>query len=317
MPSTPTTDPYSGLNSSFAAQLHQLVSAVNNAGGKLSLGSGLRTRDEQQQLYNNAVSKYGQANAANWAAVPGTSNHELGLALDLQGDPHSLQMAHDMASQYNLNFPLNNEPWHVEPVGIRQNHDNQGGPPATYGNNTSDSMFNRANMLMQAITGQTASVPPGDTTTVPRPTAATAAAVPSTTTPTNTSLSGVGSSSGYDALFAQVGQKYGINPRLLKAVANQESGFNPNAKSGAGAVGLMQFMPGTASGLGINPLDPNQAVDGAGKLLSGYIKQFGSVDKALAAYNAGPGAVAKYNGVPPFAETRNYVSSIMSQVGAS
>lgn len=121
----------------------------------------------------------------------------------------------------------------------------------------------------------------------------------------------------YAGLFNAAGSRYGLDPRLLEAVARQESGFNPNAKSPAGALGLMQFMPATAKGLGINPLDPAQAVDGAARLLSNYIKQFGSVDLALAAYNAGPGAVQKYNGVPPFKETQNYVRSITSALGGS
>ena len=114
----------------------------------------------------------------------------------------------------------------------------------------------------------------------------------------------------FDQLFVQAGAKYNISPNLLAAVAKTESNFNPSAKSGAGAQGLMQIMPATARGLGVNAMDPSQAVDGAAKMLSGLISKFGSVDLALAGYNAGPGAVQKYGGIPPYRETQNYVSKI-------
>jgi soluble lytic murein transglycosylase-like protein len=109
-------------------------------------------------------------------------------------------------------------------------------------------------------------------------------------------------------------QKYGIDPALLKGLIRQESGFNPNAKSPAGALGLTQLMPGTAAALGVsNPLDPAQAIEGGAKYLSQQLKAFGGDPrKALAAYNAGPGAVQRYGGVPPYAETQNYVRSVMA-----
>jgi len=117
-------------------------------------------------------------------------------------------------------------------------------------------------------------------------------------------------------LFESVGQAEGVSPALLAAVAKQESGFQPAAVSGAGAEGLMQLMPATAAGLGVNPFDPTQAVEGAAVLLRGYLNSYGgSVPLALAAYNAGPGAVAAYGGVPPYAQTQNYVASITSMLG--
>ncbi|WP_308220315.1 NlpC/P60 family protein [Kineococcus sp. TRM81007] len=116
----------------------------------------------------------------------------------------------------------------------------------------------------------------------------------------------------YDAAFTAAEGRYGLPAGLLSAVAKQESGYDPNARSHAGAVGLMQFMPGTARDVGIDPLDPMQAIDGAGKLLASHLKTFGSLEKALAAYNAGPGNVRKYGGIPPFSETQNYVKKIMS-----
>ena len=108
-----------------------------------------------------------------------------------------------------------------------------------------------------------------------------------------------------------------MSRRLLAAVAKQESGFDPNAVSSAGAQGLMQLMPSTAAGLGINPFDPAQAIDGAAQLLSRYLNQYGSVPLALAAYNAGPGAVAEYGGIPPYAQTQAYVSDIMQAIGGA
>jgi len=120
----------------------------------------------------------------------------------------------------------------------------------------------------------------------------------------------------YADLFTRAGNRYGIDPSILAAVASQESGFNAGATSAAGAKGLMQFMPGTAQTLGVNPLDPSSAVDGAARYLSSLNKQFGSMDLALAAYNAGPGAVSRYGGIPPYTETQNYVSAVTRKAEA-
>ena len=107
-------------------------------------------------------------------------------------------------------------------------------------------------------------------------------------------------------------------PNLLVAVARQESGFNAKAVSPAGAQGIMQLMPGTAAGLGVkNSFDPAQAIDGAARLLKSLQSEFGRTDLALAAYNAGPGAVHRYDGIPPYPETQNYVRSIMATLQGS
>jgi cell wall-associated NlpC family hydrolase len=122
----------------------------------------------------------------------------------------------------------------------------------------------------------------------------------------------------YADLFSAASAKYGVDAKLLAAVARQESGFNAHAVSGAGAQGLMQLMPGTARGLGVtDPFNPAQAIDGAARLLKGLEQEFGRTDLALAAYNAGPGAVHRYGGIPPYPETQNYVRNIMAMLGGS
>jgi soluble lytic murein transglycosylase-like protein len=117
-----------------------------------------------------------------------------------------------------------------------------------------------------------------------------------------------------DQLVAQNASQWSVDPSLVKAIIANESGFNANATSKVGAQGLMQLMPGTASGLGVtNAYDPAQNVWGGTKYLKGLLDKFnGDVRLAVAAYNAGPGAVEKYGGVPPYAETQNYVQNVLS-----
>jgi soluble lytic murein transglycosylase-like protein len=115
-------------------------------------------------------------------------------------------------------------------------------------------------------------------------------------------------------LIDKYSQKYNIDKNLVKAVVQQESGFNSNAVSKAGAMGLMQLMPSTAKGLGVrNPFDAEQNIAGGTKYLKNLINKYDSVKLGLAAYNAGSGAVNKYGGVPPYKETQNYVKNIMSK----
>ncbi|HEY4095280.1 MAG TPA: lytic transglycosylase domain-containing protein [Baekduia sp.] len=141
-----------------------------------------------------------------------------------------------------------------------------------------------------------------------------------TTSPTATAASApaasglnAGDPSPYDAQITAAATKYGIDPALLKGLIRQESNFNASARSGAGAQGLTQLMPATAKSLGVDAGDPAQAIDGGARYLKTQLDRFGGDEsKALAAYNAGPGAVAKYGGVPPYAETQGYVKSVLA-----
>jgi soluble lytic murein transglycosylase-like protein len=146
-------------------------------------------------------------------------------------------------------------------------------------------------------------------------TMATPAATAASATSTSSSLP---AGTPYAAEITAAATKNGIDPALLAGLVKQESGFNPNAGSPAGARGLTQLMPGTASGLGVsNVLDPVQSLNGGAKYLKQQLDAFGGdVTKALAAYNAGPGAVQRFGGVPPYAETQNYVRIVQANAAA-
>lgn len=111
---------------------------------------------------------------------------------------------------------------------------------------------------------------------------------------------------------------YALDPKLIEAVAWRESRFRPEARSDKGAIGVMQLMPGTARDLGVDPFDPAQNIRGGAMYLRRMLSEFGGdVRLALAAYNAGPAAVRKHGGVPPYAETQAYVSSILGRMAAT
>jgi soluble lytic murein transglycosylase-like protein len=148
-----------------------------------------------------------------------------------------------------------------------------------------------------------------------------AATGPTATAPdAGTGVAGAGGTLGggqptpFDPQIQAAAAKHGLDPALLKALIRQESNFDPNAGSPAGAQGLTQLMPGTAASLGVTDVrDPAQAIEGGAKYLRQQLDTFGGdVEKALAAYNAGPGAVQKYGGVPPYAETQAYVKKVMA-----
>jgi soluble lytic murein transglycosylase-like protein len=147
----------------------------------------------------------------------------------------------------------------------------------------------------------------------------TESAVPSTIAVPSSGAPGLGgAASAYMPLIEQAAARNGVDPAVLYGLIQQESGFNPSATSSAGALGLTQLMPGTASSLGVSePLNPAQSIEGGARYLGQMLRQFaGNTADALAAYNAGPGAVQQYGGVPPYPETQQYVSKVLANAAA-
>lgn len=116
-----------------------------------------------------------------------------------------------------------------------------------------------------------------------------------------------------ESVFASAAREHGLEPSLLQAVAWQESRGRMDAISVKGAIGIMQLMPGTAAELRVRPDDMVENIHGGAQYLRRQLDRFGSVPLALAAYNAGPGAVLRYRGIPPYRETRDYVAKIMAR----
>jgi soluble lytic murein transglycosylase-like protein len=178
-----------------------------------------------------------------------------------------------------------------------------------------DARVQEIQTMVATLTGAPAAQPSTSTSSFAG--ALASAQAPATQT-SPTAATGTDGSTAFGAEIDAAAASNGIDPALLKGLVSQESGFDPNARSGAGAVGLTQLMPGTAASLGVtNPLDPAQSLQGGAKYLRQQLDRFGGDERlALAAYNAGPGAVARYGGVPPYSETQNYVNSVMAKAAA-
>ena len=144
-----------------------------------------------------------------------------------------------------------------------------------------------------------------------------AAELTSSTTGGSTQMGNVAVPAAYAGTIEQASSSNGIPASLLAALLYHESRFEPNVVSSAGAEGIAQFMPATAAGMGIDPTNPTQSIEGAAQLLGSYTRQFGSYSDALAAYDAGSSAVERYGGIPPYAETQAYVPAVLSLAGLS
>lgn len=175
-----------------------------------------------------------------------------------------------------------------------------------------DSGFD-TNSVLQSILGNTASSTDGSTDTSSAASALQKALLSLAANRTGTVQDKLKLNDQIEGSIVESSQKYHVDPNLIRAVIKQESNFNPYAVSSAGAQGLMQLMPGTADSLGVdNPWDVSENIDGGTRYLKDQLVAFdGNLELALAAYNAGPGAVTKYNGVPPYAETQGYVKKVL------
>lgn len=133
---------------------------------------------------------------------------------------------------------------------------------------------------------------------------------------TNTAYAAQSPQENTKKLIVQTAQKLGVDPCIALSIAKIESNFNPHVKSPAGAIGLFQLTPSTAKKLGVNPYVARENVEGGLKYYKMLYNKYGSMDLALAAYNAGPGNVAKYNGIPPFSATKSFIKNIKKEYSA-
>jgi peptidoglycan DL-endopeptidase CwlO len=152
---------------------------------------------------------------------------------------------------------------------------------------------------------------------VPDSSASGTVAATSSTSGGSTQMGNVAVPAAYAGTIEQAATSNGIPASLLAGLLYHESRFEPNVVSSAGAEGIAQFMPATAAGMGIDPTNPTQSIEGAAQLLGSYTRQFGSYSDALAAYDAGSSAVERYGGIPPYAETQAYVPAVLSLAGLS
>ena len=179
------------------------------------------------------------------------------------------------------------------------------------GQTSFDQVFNAAVERLQA---QWNSNPGLGTTAVATPTAVTTSAMSATTGQVGVAGS-VSASTPYAAEFEAAGARHGIPAKVLASIGYVESRFQLDAVSSAGAVGMMQFLPSTAAGMGVDPHDPSSAIDGAARYLRHALDRFGSLDQAIASYNVGPGAIARAGGVQPGSQAERYLQQVLDATG--
>jgi len=315
---------WDNMNADFAQRLRGLMA---EAGGKVTIVSGYRSPERQQQLFAEAIRKYGSAEAARkWVAPPGKSNHNKGLAVDLGGD---LQLAHMLAPKYGLKFPMGHEAWHIEPADLRADPEAYTTPPDTGTDNTSaatgnhvDSLYNKFQSIFNGA--EDGAVGEADTSGVGEFGATKAGEF-------NASVIDTGSTEPADSPMSgatTTALRGGVNDidKFMGALAGQESGGNYNAKNGSsGAAGKYQIMPSNwgpwarEAGLPANaPMSAENQEKVARFKIEQYYKQFGDWGKVADAWYGGPGSVGKNmtasQGAYP--TKSQYASQVVARMGS-
>jgi len=191
----------------------------------------------------------------------------------------------------------------------------------TTGQTTFDQVFNAAVERLQAQwnanpgLGTTAVATPAATTTSPMSAMSATSAAPGQGGVAGGVAGSVSGATPYAVQFEAAGARHGIPAKVLAAIGYVESRFQVDAVSSAGAVGMMQFLPSTAAGMGVDPHDPASAIDGAARYLRHALDRFGSLDQAIASYNVGPGAIARAGGVQPGSQAEHYLQQVLDATG--
>jgi hypothetical protein len=255
-----------------AVAFDRMAEAARSAGHNLIVVSGFRSDAEQAVIWRRNPNP-------KWVAPPGKSLHRMGTELDL-GPPSAYRWLFTNSKRFHF---IRRYPWEAWHFGYILNaRSTPRGPQYRSAVNSSLG----GGMSRSQISGSAVSVRRGIPAFVP---------------------------DRYRMIIMKASQRWSVSALLLSAQLKAESDFNPNLVSSRGAQGIAQFMPGTARGFGLkDSFDPNQAIDAQARLMRNHLRRFGSVSLALAAYNAGPGAVARYGGIPPYAETRGYVRKIFA-----
>jgi Transglycosylase SLT domain/D-alanyl-D-alanine carboxypeptidase/Putative Flp pilus-assembly TadE/G-like len=266
---------------SVIAAFDLMDAAARGDGIDLVVVSGFRSDAEQAVLFANHPDP-------KWVAPPGRSRHREATELDLGMGGGAQQWLHDNATHFGFVQRYSWEAWHFGYLPGCSAAAATARRPAATRSDTLDTGHARGDRPLRTVAARTPAA-----TALP-------AWVPEQ----------------YRQPVISAAVANGVPPVVLAALLQSESNWRPDARSPVGALGIAQFMPGTAAGMGLrDPLDPFQAIPAAGRLLGGHLRTFGRIELALAAYNAGPGAVQQYGGIPPYAETQGYVAKIMALAG--